>query len=274
MFRPTRSNRARAVVVLLLSGLAMSGCDVETGTGAAGIAAPWPTPGPGPPSGDDALRYPLDRLQPHGAGILPGMSLHAVYIGDLDVDGVASRDDFLSWVLGSGDYWSVLGQYGVGNGLLAASDRVPTASFFTPDAVVSGSVTQDALASRVLAYVLNGADADAYIFFMPTTVGITEMDGGARASCSVFGGYHSWIFLPQGSSLPYAVIPPCPAFPHDMPVSHELAEMATDPTFNGWYSNQDGEEVGDLCNFPVSQPIDLWSPTRLWSNADGACVPP
>jgi hypothetical protein len=33
-----------------------------------------------------------------------------VYIGADNVDGVPSRDDFLSWVLTSDDYWSVLDQ--------------------------------------------------------------------------------------------------------------------------------------------------------------------
>ena len=203
------------------------------------------------------------------------MGLRALYIGAENGDGVPSRDDFLSWVLTSDDYWSVLSPYGVGAGVFLGSERMPTATFFSPDVVASGSITENALAASVYGYMTSDAtDADAYIFFMPTTVGITYLDGGARESCSAFGGYHAHVSQRQGPPLPYAIIPPCPEFPADMPVSHELAEIATDPTFDGWYSDQSGQEVGDICNFPVSQPIHLWSPTRLWSNADGACVPP
>jgi hypothetical protein len=253
--------------------MAVVGCDA--GEGAAGIAPPWPTPGPGAPSGDDLVKRVSNLLQPHRGVILPAMGLRAVYVGAENVDGVPSRDDFLSWILTGDDYWSVLGAYGVGAGAFLGSERVPTATFFSPEVLTSGSITETALAESIYSYLTSDATyAVAYIFFMPTTVGITYLDGGARESCSAFGGYHAYIGLTQGPALPYAIIPPCPGFPADMPISHELAEMATDPTFDGWYSDQSGEEVGDICNFPVSQPIHLWSPTRLWSNADSACVPP
>jgi hypothetical protein len=53
--------------------------------------------------------------------------------------------------------------------------------------------------------------------------------------------------------------------------------MATDPTEAGWYSNADfdnaGGEIADICNAPVSVPINLLRPTRMWSNAAGSCVP-
>jgi hypothetical protein len=125
----------------------------------------------------------------------------------------------------------------VGAGIFLGSDRVPTATFFPPDVVASGSITENALANSLYSYTTADAiTADAYIFFMPTTVGITYLDGGARESCSAFGGYHAYINLTQGPPLPYAIIPPCPGFPADIPVSHELAEMATDPTFDGWYT--------------------------------------
>ena len=269
-----RAAIAKAAAVLLVSAATAGSCGA--GPGAGGIGGPWPTPGPGTPSGDDLAKAPRNLVQAHGGEVIPFMALYAVYIGDEGSDGVANRDAFLSWVLASNGYWTLLGQYVVGPGNLVQSARVPTASFFTSDVVASGSVNQDDLANAVAGYVSSvTADVNAYIFFMPTSVGITETAGGRQASCSVFGGYHSFLYGVEGNpSLPFAVIPPCPSFPRDMPTSHELVEMATDPFESAWYETQNGEEIGDLCNFPVSQPIDLWSPTRFWSNADGACVPP
>jgi hypothetical protein len=50
--------------------------------------------------------------------------------------------------------------------------------------------------------------------------------------------------------------------------------MATDPTEQGWYAvDAASSEIGDLCNVPVSAPFHFYNPSRLWSNADGACVP-
>ncbi len=260
-----------AAVILLGGTLGAAGCGA--GPGVAGIAPPWPTPGVGSPSGDDPLPVPDERVQPHEGVILANMKLAAVYVGDEDADGVGNRDDFLSWVIASNGYWTRAAQYGVGFGTFVGSTRIASSAFFTAGELGAGAVTADELSADVLDYVANlGSDENTLIFFLPTSVGIA---GSPQANCRVFGGFHTFVTGIGGTpTLAYAIIPPCPNFPRDMPTSHELLEMATDPFAEGWYDSQNGEEIGDLCNFPVSQPIDLWSPSRFWSNADGACVPP
>jgi hypothetical protein len=96
--------------------------------------------------------------------------------------------------------------------------------------------------------------------------------GSQGQTCIQAAGYHAF-----DGEEPYIIIPSCNVGRRTFTVSHELAEMATDPTNDGWYSDKDvglaGGEVGDLCNMPVPYDISGWSVTQLWSNADGDCEP-
>jgi hypothetical protein len=117
--------------------------------------------------------------------------------------------------------------------------------------------------------------ADAYLFFLPSGVNVDlgERGGHVFQTCVDAGGYHSY-----DGVEPYAVIPPCSFGRSPLAVSHELAEMATDPIPNsGWYSDKDvenaGGEIADICNQAVPGAVEGWSVTQLWSNADGDCEP-
>jgi hypothetical protein len=266
-------HEAMRAVLLLAVTLGAAGCGA--GPGPEGIARPWPMPGVGSPSGDDPVASPDDRAQPHDYQIMPSVALAAVYVGDEKVDGVPTRDDFVSWVIASNGYWTRLAQYGVGFGTLVGSVRVPSSYFFTTEELNAGFVTGDQLAADITYFATYiGGSENALIFFLPTSMGLTNAPGGAQVSCTGIGGYHQTVDV-GGYTLPYAVILPCPNFPSDMLASHELIEMVTNPLGNaGWYDSDTALEICDMCNFPVSQPINLWSPSRFWSNADGACVPP
>jgi hypothetical protein len=268
-----RSASVKATV-LLGSALGTFGCGA--GPGVEGIAAPWPMPGVGSPSGDDPVANPDNLVQPHEGEILAAMQLAAVYVGDETIDGVANRDTFLSWVIASNGYWTRLAQYGVSSGTLVYSARIATTAFFTADVLSAGFASQTQLEDAVASYIaILPGTANAAIFFLPTSIGLTASPGGAQQSCLAFGGFHTFVSGTNGQRpFPYAVIPLCANFPRDMPTSHELVEMATNPLATGWYDPQNGGEIADFCNFPVSQPIVYWSPSRFWSNADGACVPP
>jgi len=95
-----------------------------------------------------------------------------------------------------------------------------------------------------------------------------NVDLGEGKTCQWALGYHSF------EGVPYSIIPDCGS--SGWTVSHEIAEMVTDPAGGGWYSDADinpaGGEIGDLCNFPVSVEGNLV--TALWSNVDGDCEPP
>lgn len=271
-----------AVVAAMAAALATPHC--EPGPGLAGIPAALESNAE-PPSDEEPAHSASGRLTPHEGIILPTMHVHAIYIGAEDVDGAPNEDAFIEWLLTSNGYWNLLAQYGVGYGVMEESRRVSTASFFPESARTTATITESALDALIFAFtfaLINEGDAgvvdaplgrDAYVFFMPTTIQIGQE---GELSCATFGGYH-WTLGRSAIAPPYAVIPTCVGLALEMPISHELAEMATDPSANGWYSDVDvqnaGGEVADLCNAPVIEPVDLWSPTQLWSNVNGGCQP-
>jgi hypothetical protein len=233
---------------------------------------------------------PFNRMEQHSGIVLPAPSIIAIYIGDTGITAYGSFDTFLTWLLGSTDYWSILSQYGVGYGSFQGSVQVDSATFFTPGMVNESIVDSSVLDARVKAVihqppsdagVSDASDdsgdaaaplpaipnADAYIFFLPDGVNV-NLEGEGQ-TCVGIGGYHSY-----DGNEPYAIIPSCGR--SGLVVSHEMAEMCTDPVPGlGWFSDADqsnaGGEVGDLCNFTVS--VDGNYATALWSNKDGQCEP-
>jgi hypothetical protein len=235
---------------------------------------------------------PFDRMEEHSGIVLPMPNIQAVYVGQTGIQGYASFDAFLTWLLGSTDYWSILAQYGVGYGAFQGSVQVDTAAFFTPGMVVGGMVDALVLQARVQAVIHetpsdagvdegdagDGGDvvvppippiptADAYIFFLPDDINV-NLEGEGQ-TCVGIGGYHSY-----DGNEPFAIIPSCGR--SGLVVSHEMAEMCTDPVPGlGWFSDADeanaGGEVGDLCNYTIS--VDNNDATALWSNKDGQCEP-
>lgn len=244
-----------------------------------------------------AAKTPDDRMSKHAGIVLASPHIRAIYIGTPNVDQSKSFDGYLPWLLTSTDYWSILAQYGVGLGNYDGRTDVSTEAFFTPGMVNLGFVDWQVLDKRVRAVIHaspsdagapdasdddagdggDGGDgastelppippADAYVVFLPDNVNVDLGDG---TTCENAAGYHSY-----DGAEPYAIIPPCGRY--NLVVSHELAEMSTDPLPGaGWYSDGDvqnaGGEVGDLCNELTL--VDGIEATRLWSNKDGDCEP-
>jgi len=274
---------ARARSLALASTFAVWAC--SSGPGIAGVPSEARRDDPGTIYENPRPAQPSRLMTPHKGIVLPHMHVRIVYIGEEGADGAPSYDSFVSWLVAGGDYWNLLRQYGVGYGVLDGSERVPTASFFTPGLLESGFVSTSDLDMRVYQFLRGRAGGDAgvhagpspglndvpnsvaYLFFLPNAVGVSSQ---GEQSCVVFDGYH---LIDRGAD-PYVIIPSCGR--NALAISHELAEMATDPApLTGWYADSFGAlgEIGDLCNFPVSEQIDFWKPTRLWSNADGDCEP-
>ncbi len=238
-----------------------------------------------------AVKKPWNRLTFHGGTVL-GVNTHyrAIYIGADGIDSAStSFDAYLQWLVTSTSWWGAwLAQYNVDYGIFDGNTRVATDAFFPPGMVKNGFVSWVTLAQRIAA-VINatptdagvddgGADAsttqlppiphaDAYIVFLPDGVNVDL--GNGESTCANAGGYHDY-----DGVEPYAVIPPCGRY--RLVVSHEMAEMATDPRpGQGWYSDPDvnnsGGEIGDLCNALAS--VDGQQVTELWSNKDGDCEP-
>jgi hypothetical protein len=219
---------------------------------------------------------PLNRMEPHSGIVLAMPHIEAIYISG-GADGSPSFDGYLTWLLGSTDYWSFLAQYGVGYGTFDGRVDVDSAAFFTPGMVTAGIVEFDVLDARVAAVIHQAPSdagalppipsADGYVFFLPSN--ITVDLGTEGQTCFGAEAYHSY-----DGNEPYVIVPSCGRY--DMAVSHEVAEMCTDPVPGlGWFSDADvmnaGGEVGDLCN-TLCQVNGNYA-TELWSNKDGQCEP-
>jgi hypothetical protein len=293
-----------AVALSALGSFACGSAPGDAGDGGAGDGAPvgHKTFDSGAPVDAAAeAKAPWNRMTPHGGVVLSSPHIWAIYVGTQGVDLSPSYDAYLSWLVTSTDWWSLLDQYGVHYGVLDGSTIIDTATFF-PQGMISssGTVNWYALDQRVekIIHALppppqddggvadagaadDGGDAgdgstttlpsipkaDGYIVFLPDGVNVDL--GGEGMTCQNVGGYHSY-----DGTEPYSIIPPCR---YRISVSHEIAEMVTDPLpGQGWYSDGDinngGGEIGDLCNwltYASNQQV-----TALWSNKDGDCEPP
>lgn len=232
----------------------------------------------------DAAKQAWNRMTDHGGGALATPHLRAIYVGADGVDASQSFDDYISFLVSSPDWWGgILSQYGVQTGTYDGATYIPTSTFIHDGDVNGGFIYWALLDTRVReaihAVIMDdaGADsgtpqvphADAYVVFLPDGVNVDL--GQGETTCANAGGYHSY-----DNEEPYAIIPPCGRM--RIVVSHEIAEMVTDPLpGTGWFSDADeatmyGGEIGDLCNFIAhagGQQV-----TALWSNKDGDCEPP
>jgi len=72
-------------------------------------------------------------------------------------------------------------------------------------------------------------------------------------------------------------VPECASGAASVTLSHELAELGTNPVPGlGWFSDDDlghGGEVADLCQEQQPEVEGGLALAELWSNADGECVP-
>jgi hypothetical protein len=92
-----------------------------------------------------------------------------------------------------------------------------------------------------------------YVLFMPSTTTLQITNRGKTLRCPDICGYHSWGWHNKNilgvnygkANLFYAAI--CYP-PSTQAVSHELVESITDRSGNGWFSDVDGSEIGDICN--------------------------
>jgi len=150
-----------------------------------------------------------------------------------------------------------------------------------------------------------GGPNNAFFVYLPPRVTAISFDGAVSChgqSGDCFCGYHGWYI--GNNNLPrfYAVIPDLSSDPgrcggpfdpvgdRTVAVSHELAEMITDPSTISWYSNpgtnQDGksvggQEIGDVCNghdrndhanvFSNATTHGFWVQCE-WSNRQNACT--
>jgi hypothetical protein len=218
------------------------------------------------PEAEAAAKVPWNRMTSHGGVVVASPKIRVLYVG-----ATKNMDALVSWMVSAPTYWSILAQYGVGAGQYLGSDTIDQDAFLQPNDVQGGYISSWVLDTRIRQAIAtlppsDAGVANAWVVFLP---GGVDVDLGDGKTCSWALGYH-W----DDGTEPYSVIPACGAF--GVTLTHEIAEMVTDPSGGGWYSDADiqpaGGEIGDLCNFPVS--VEGHLVTSLWSNADGDCEPP
>jgi hypothetical protein len=225
-----------------------------------------------------------------GGPTLKNISVHPVFWNS-GTQFQANINAFYNGVTASA-LWSVLAQYGLGNGSGVAGvvDNRTTAS-------VTDRQVQTELTRLInTTHQLPAPNANNYYpVHFPAGMNITAPDGSR--SCVVFCAYHGTYVL-NGVNVNYGIIPDqgggCAGGcgnnasrvnNMDSVASHELIEAATDPAVGlatvfgpplGWYDQPDNQEIGDLCNGQQGTTVGRDGVTYViqleWSNSARACV--
>jgi hypothetical protein len=239
--------------------------------------------------GGGAVEPDEPRLFAATSTVLRRIRVHIVYIGQRGEDAAESFDPFVARFLRSA-HWRTLLEYGVDAGELIDSVYVSTSLFFAKGSIESGLIADASFEELARAQMPRsigkplprvGADArlvdqaEGYIFFLPAGVNVSMGRRGTYtySTCLDALGYHRF-----NGREPYAVIGSCPKGRSAFVISHELAEMATDPIVGqGFFSARDlarsGGEVADLCREQGAFEVDGFGVARFWSNRRSACEP-
>lgn len=90
-----------------------------------------------------------------------------------------------------------------------------------------------------------------------------------------FAGYHDWFTTSAGNPFIYAFCEFNNINSTCNIMSHEFAEMITDPLYNAWTPDGGDHEIGDCCD-PSETEITVggrtWTVQKIWSNVANACV--
>ena len=95
-----------------------------------------------------------------------------------------------------------------------------------------------------------------YFVFLPPSVTSVSRHGRSDDARAPVGGYHDVFIMPGGAHVFYAVIPYA-SISFAVPVSHELAEMVTNPETAGWTTSTTTatavvlQEIADICSEPA-----------------------
>jgi hypothetical protein len=210
----------------------------------------------------DATGLPFHHMTDHGGTVMASLKLWTI-AWPVDHQLASDLDAFHAWMLAS-PYWAnILGQYGVGAGQAMGAvivDGDPPARFDGTD------LPEQVLGALFASGALPPADdQSAYLFVVPQ----------ATATPPGTGAYHD--VLPN-LKVPYEVTTQDTFDQMTYGLSHETAELATDPRLDAYYSDRVWfGEVGDLCN-DLSRRVAGYEVSRLFSNHRAArgldpCVP-
>jgi hypothetical protein len=265
-----------------------------------GVSGGRPTPrvGAGAPA---AAAYP-DFIY-NGGPVITRPSVYPVFCGSKWSDAThqaqaARLVQFLGDLMSS-DWMNVLTQYGVGGsgtGKVFPAHFIGSAAATISDADVQ-ALLQKAIDAGAVPEPPANNTTDVVALFLDETVAVSDGTLGV-VMCEPNNdnafGYHYYFVTAAGNNCYYSVIPDldddciketCPGGDGNCSLkltdaqeqrrtqvmSHEFAEMCTDPKFpTGWYG-QTSDEVGDICNgetATITVGPNAWNVQRIYSKAD------
>jgi len=196
------------------------------------------------------------------------------------------------------NFMNVLSQYGVGFG--AGSGAFVQASFVSN---IPGTLTDPGIQGIIQSCINAGAlpeptnpSNNALIIYFDETIGVDDPADGlvlCEPTNDTAFGYHNFFLTAAGNPFYYAVIPAltdaclnesCQGDDIDCSlhlseqqeqrrtqvVSHEFAEMTSDPQLNAWFDPTFGEN-GDICNGEsdtITFGTNTWTVQRIYSKYD------
>lgn len=194
------------------------------------------------------------KLNYHGGPLLANPEVTTIYWGTAwNSDPLRAQMDAFFDFLVTSSLLSQLAEYNVSGFTIGQGKHVQSVTISSnPPNTLDDSQIQTTLDSLIANGTVGQSNANSlYFFFLPSGVTVTQQ---GAASCQQFCGYHNL----SSSGVVYAVdtyddCQGCQFVSGDtlasstVVASHEFCEAVTDPHLNGWFDDNSGEEIGDIC---------------------------
>jgi hypothetical protein len=187
-------------------------------------------------------------------------------------------NQFIQDLLASAPWMNILTQYGVaGTGAFAQAsylEYVPTTLTVQSYEAIFQSCINAGLIPEP-ANVNTSKIVSVMMVFLDQSVGI---NGGGRqlnVPGAADAGYHDSFTTAKGNPFLYAFSEFADLASITTIMSHEFAEMVTDPLYNAWTPDHAGHEIGDYCdghNTSITVSGRTWTVQELWSDVANTCV--
>jgi hypothetical protein len=183
-----------------------------------------------------------------------------------------SLDSFIAMLLGS-RYFDMMGEYLVGRGTFIGSTWID----HSPN--ISKTYTQDDIRDLLIHWIDDGVTPEVpswddrehvFLIFPPTEITLTLFGDTNFCGYHYWGHYHNSPL--QKDNLFFGVLTP-PG--RSDAVAHELAEICTDRSYNGWYTRVGiGAEIGDVCSSCGGPVLTLggFPVASYWLVSRGRCL--
>jgi hypothetical protein len=190
----------------------------------------------------------------------------------------AQLNQFVQDLLAATPWMNTLTQYGVSGvgGFVQASylEYVPTTLTVQSYEAIFQSCINAGLIPEPN-NVNNNKIVQIILVFLDQNVGING--GGRQLNIPGAGdaGYHDSFTTAKGNPFIYAFSEFSNVQTISTIMSHEFAEMITDPLYNAWTPDHAAHEIGDYCegqNTTITVSGRTWTVQQIWSDVANSCV--